>query len=189
MWELTIVALVAMVALGMLVGHATRGPGGAAADPVPARPVPSGRGRLRGRVVRMGAVGVALAAILCIAVPMLGQQRLEQSQAAAARGDVAGAQDAAHDARSMQPWAATPHLQLALVAEQAGDLRRANSHVRDALEHDDSDWSIWLVAARIQTKAGLIREGRRSLRRAQTLNPKSEIFKDLREESRERRSR
>jgi tetratricopeptide (TPR) repeat protein len=186
MWELTIVGLVAVVALGMLVGHATReAPGGASGRPAP-RPA---RGPLRVRVVRMTAVAVALAAILCTAVPMLSQKRLEQSQAAAARGDVPEAVDAAQNARSLQPWAATPYLQLALVEEQAGDLRRANTFVKDAIERDSSDWSIWLVAARIQTKAGLIREGRRSLRRAEALNRKSELFTELRRRARERRSR
>ena len=63
----------------------------------------------------------------------------------------------------MQPWASSPYLQLALLEEQAGDLGRANRHIKDALERDSSDWSTWLVAARIQTKAGFIRQGRRSL--------------------------
>jgi O-Antigen ligase len=186
MWELTIVGLVAVVALGMLVGHATRAAPGAA----PGRPATrNARGPLRARVVRMAAVAVALAAILCTAVPMLGQKRLEQSQAAATRGDVPGAVEAAQNARSLQPWAATPYLQLALVEEQAGHLRRANLFAREAIERDSSDWSIWLVAARVQTKAGLIGQGRRSLRRAEALNPKSELFTELRERSRERRSR
>jgi O-Antigen ligase len=181
MWELTIVALVAVVALGMLVGHATS-PSAPEPERVADRPA---RGRLRPRVVRAAAVLVALAAILCIAVPMLAQQRLEESQAASSRGDVAVAVDAAQGARSLQPWAASPYLQLALVEEQAGDLRQANRYVKDALERDSSDWSIWLVAARIQTKAGLIVQGRRSLRRAKALNQKSQLFEVLRKQSRE----
>jgi tetratricopeptide (TPR) repeat protein len=187
MWELTVVGLVAIVALGMLVGHATS-PFEPDAEPerVPDRPA---RGRLRPRAVRAAAVLVALAAILCTAVPMLAQQRLEESQAASQRGDVAEAMDAAKGARSLQPWAASPYLQLALVEEQAGDLRQANGFVKDALERDSSDWSIWLVAARIQTKAGLIGQGRRSLRRAETLNRKSQLFATLRDDSRERSAR
>jgi hypothetical protein len=37
------------------------------------------------------------------------------------------------------------------------------------------------VAARVQTKAGFIRRGRRSLRQAERLNRKSQLFEALRE--------
>jgi tetratricopeptide (TPR) repeat protein len=134
-------------------------------------------------------VAVSLAAIACIAVPMLAQERLEQSQAAADRGDVAEAVNAAEGARSLEPWASSPYLQLALIEEQADDLGRANSYIKDALERDSLDWGAWLVAARIQTKAGLIGQGRRSLRRAEALNPKSQLFEDLRRQARDRSSR
>jgi tetratricopeptide (TPR) repeat protein len=185
-WELTIVGLVAVVALGMLVGLATT----SAEQREPRRRASSdGRGQLHKRALRTAAVAVSLAAIMCIAVPMLAQERLEQSQAAANRGDVSEAVNAAEGARSLQPWASSPYLQLALIEEQADDLGRANSYVKDALERDSLDWSTWLVAARIQTKAGLIRQARRSLRRAEALNPTSQLFEDLRRQARDRSSR
>ena len=182
MWELTIVGLVAVVALGMLVGLATS----PAEQAAPRRRSPSGtRGQLQHRALRTAAVAVSLAAIMCIAVPMLGQERLEQSQAAADRGDVAEAVNAAEGARSLQPWASSPYLQLALIREQANDLDQANRYIKSAIKRDSRDWSIWLVAARIQTKAGLIRQGRRSLRRAEALNTKSALFEDLRRQARD----
>jgi len=186
MWELTIVGLVAVVALGMLVGLATS----PAEQAEPRRRSPSGtRGQLQHRALRAAAVAVSLAAIMCIAVPMLGQERLEQSQAAAERGDVGEAVNAAEGARSLQPWASSPYLQLALIREQANDLGQANRYVKSAIKRDSRDWSIWLVAARIQTKAGLIRQGRRSLRRAEALNTKSTLFEDLRRQARDASSR
>lgn len=112
---------------------------------------------------------------------MLSQNRLEASQAAAARGDFVGAVDAADDARSVQPWASSPYLQLALLEEQQGHLGAANRHIDDALERDRSDWTAWLVAARVQTKAGFIRRGQRSLREAERLNRRSQLFESLRE--------
>ena len=171
MWELSIVGLVAIVALGILVGRATEGSPRTAA-------VGSPLGR---RVLRTAGVGVALAAILFVAVPMLAQDRLDESQAAAARGDASAAIEAADDARAVQPWASTPYLQLALLEEQQGNLGAANRHIDDALERDRSDWSIWLVAARVQTKAGFIRRGRRSLRQAERLNRRSQLFEALRD--------
>jgi O-antigen ligase len=185
-WELTIVGLVAVVALGMLVGLGTVP--GEQAD-TRRRPSSRGRGELHKRALRTAAVAVSLAAIMCIAVPMLAHERLEQSQAAADRGDVTEAVNAAEGARSLQPWASSPYLQLALIEEQADNLGRANSYIKDALERDSLDWGAWLVAARIQTKAGLIGQGRRSLRRAEALNPTSQLFEDLRRRARDRSSR
>ena len=118
MWELSIVGLVAIVALGILVGRATDG----SPRPVGESAVGGRQSAAAGRVLRTAGVGVALAAILCVAVPMLAQNRLEESQAAAARGDAAAAIEAADDARAVQPWASTPYLQLALLEEQAGNL-------------------------------------------------------------------
>ena len=186
MWELTIVALVAVVALGMLVGHATLPPD----TEEQAREVPSGtRGDVRARALRVAAVAMALAAVMCVAVPMFAQERLEDSRAAADAGDVPKALDKAEDARALEPWASSPYVQLALVEEEAGHLARANRYIKDALERDSRDWSTWLVAARIQTKAGSIREGRRSLRRSEALNPTSQLFEDLRDQARARASR
>ena len=102
---------------------------------------------------------------------------------------MAKALDSADDARSLEPWASSPYVQLALIEEQAGNLGRANRHIKDALERDSRDWATWLVAARIQTKAGSIRAGRRSLRRSEALNPTSELFADLRAQARDRASR
>ena len=175
MWELSIVGLVAIVALGILVGRGT------APQPAVRSPQSAVGSPLRGRVLRTAGVGVALAAIVFAAVPMLAQNRLEESQAAAARGDAAAAIAAADDARSVQPWAATPYLQLALLEEQEGNLGEANRHIEDALERDRSDWSTWLVAARVQTKAGFIRRGRQSLRQAERLNRRSQLFESLRD--------
>ena len=155
MWELSIVGLVAVVALGVLVGRATAPE--ADPRPGPARP-PVAHARLRARALRTAGVAVAFGAILCVAVPMLAQSRLEESQAAAARADAAAAIDAADEARAMQPWAATPHLQLALLEEQEGTSPRRTATSTRRSSAIDSDWSTWLVAAR-QTKAGFIRRG------------------------------
>ena len=125
---------------------------------------------------RMAAVVVCLVAISLEGLALLSQARLDESQSAAKRGDTGTALSAADDAHTLEPWASSPYLQLALLEEQAGHLKAARARIGDALDHDPSDWRIWLVSARIDVKAGFIGEARKSLARARALNPRSPLF-------------
>jgi Tfp pilus assembly protein PilF len=114
---------------------------------------------------------------ICVeGVLLLAQSRLDDSRAAAQRGDQPAALSAALDARSIQPWAASPYLQLALLQEQSGNLRAADRRIREAIERDASDWRLHLVAARIAVKRGFIGKAKRDLDRARALNPRSPLF-------------
>jgi Tfp pilus assembly protein PilF len=121
----------------------------------------------------VSATGIALAVIVGQAIAVYADRKLHTSQAAVARGDEKKAIDAADAARRVEPWAASAYLQLALVSEQFGDVRAARRWIEKATGHDDSDWSLWLVRARLETKDGAIAEARRSLARARALNPLS----------------
>jgi Tfp pilus assembly protein PilF len=101
---------------------------------------------------------------------------VRRSQEAVVGGNLGEALDRAQSARSIQPWAASPYLQLALVQEFGGRIDEAERSIETALANDRSDWRLWLVAARIQTKAGDIEAARASLAKARQLNPKSELF-------------
>jgi O-antigen ligase len=164
MWELTVVSLVGIVCLALLVGPASDVAGSRAVVP-----------RLR-VAPRAAIAGLCVLAISLEAILLLSNMRLEQSQSAAARGDVDAARSAAVDAKSIQPWASSPYLQLALLAEQARDLPAARTNIGQALDRDARDWRLWLVSARIETEAGNISKARRDLRRARTLNPRSPLF-------------
>jgi len=173
MWELTVVSAVGIATLGFLTGPATAASGRPRllADPDP--------GERRSR--RRFAAGVAAVAagwlIICAqAIPFLADIKISDSQAAANRGDGAQALEDATAARNLQPWAASPYLQLALVDEAGGQIAAAGDAIQQAIERDPLDWRLWLVAARIQTKAGNILEARRSLDRAAELNPRSPLF-------------
>lgn len=168
MWQLTIVALVGVICVGLLTGRATAAAEGAAA-PAPARP-------RRMLALRAAAIAGCLVVIVAVGVGLLTQARLDASEAAATRGDNQEAVSAAQDARGLEPWATSPYLQLALLEEQAGNLRSARAWLADALDRDDRDWRLWLVSARIETKLGSIAEARRSFARARSLNPRSPIF-------------
>jgi tetratricopeptide (TPR) repeat protein len=168
MWELTIVSLVGMTVLGLLVGPATE----------PLR-------RVRDAPRARFGLGVALAAagwlVLCAqAAPLLVDSELRASQRASARGDVASAIARARTARKLEPWASSPYLQLALVAEQAGNLRAAREWIGAATRRDREGWRPWLVEARIATEQGDIAGARRALHRAAALNPRSPLFAAVR---------
>jgi tetratricopeptide (TPR) repeat protein len=114
--------------------------------------------------------------LLAQAIPLLVQVKLEDSQAALRRGDAKGALAAARTARRIEPWAASPYLQLGLVEERMGALRPARTWLRKALERDPRNWQLWLVSARVEAKAGRISAAKASLERAEQLNPRSPIF-------------
>lgn len=79
-------------------------------------------------------------------------------------------------ARGLQPWAASPYVQLALVEEQLGELDVARYWISEAIERADDDWRLWFIKARLETNAGDIDEARESLARARELNPRSQLF-------------
>ena len=127
-------------------------------------------------VPRAAFVVVCLVAICFEGLALFSQGRLQESQSAAKRGDANAALSAADDARALEPWAASPYLQIALLEEQTGDLRAARRRIVEALDRDPSDWRLWLASARIDAKAGLIGQARSSLARARSLNPRSPLF-------------
>jgi hypothetical protein len=162
MWELTAVTLVGVFVLGLLTGPATATTGAAAFAP--------------GRLAAGLAVVVAVAVVAAEAVSLLADVEVRRSQADARAGDLRRAQSRALDATKLEPWAATPYLQLALVDEARGDLTSARGSIREAIRRDDSDWRTWWIAARIDHRLGRTAAAARSLARARHLNPRSPLF-------------
>jgi len=128
------------------------------------------------RIYRANFPVLAGLAIL-LAIPLLAGARITSSQDAAARGDAATAIKDALDARSIQPWAATPYLQVALVAEQAGRYSAALAWIGRAIARAPDNWQLWLVQARIDLEFGDVAGARQSLDRARALNPRSPLFR------------
>ena len=133
------------------------------------------------RRVGLGVAAIVLACLLVLAhaIPLFAQREIGHSQAAVRRGDLGDALAAAKRARDIQPWAATPYLQLALVSEQAGALASARVWIDKAIARDRTDWRLWLASARIETRLGRVTAAERSLRRAVALNPRSPLLKGI----------
>jgi O-Antigen ligase/Tetratricopeptide repeat len=171
-WQITAIAAVAIVALALVVGSEVE------------RPKPVTVVRERGeRSLRfaLGAAALACAwVVICAqAIPWLASIKLSASQAAVRSGDGDDAFNDAADAKRIQPWAASPYLQLALVEEASGHLAAARSWIGEAIERDRENWRLWLVAARLETKAGDIAKAEQTLERAASLNPRSPLFADV----------
>lgn len=133
-------------------------------------------GLSRPRWARPAMIAASLACIPLLVVSVSGATNVADSQAAAARGDAGAALRAARDAQTVQPYAATPRLQEALVLEQAGDLRGAGVAAKAATDREPTNWRTWLIRARIEAGLGNRAQALRLYRRARSLNPHSPIF-------------
>jgi hypothetical protein len=163
-WQLTALTAVGMVSLGLLAGPVALSSSG----DVPRR---AWRPAVRGAAI---AAGVLL--VVAQAIPWLSDLQLRASAAAVRRSDGGAAIRDAHQARRLQPWAASPYLQLALVYEQFGRLTAARDAIGAALDRSPLDWRLWLVSARLATEAGDLAAGRAGLLHAASLNPRSPLF-------------
>lgn len=144
----------------------------AAGAMVAARCEQLGRDR-RPRSFGLAIVGLALAwaAALALVGPLLVEREIDSSKAAADRGDLTSAADHAETAHSIEPWAASPYVQLALVAEQAGEYPRAIEQVGRAIEREDRNWVLYALRSRFHRENGEPAQARRDFEEAKSLNP------------------
>jgi hypothetical protein len=133
-------------------------------------------GWLRGSAPRLALCAVALLCLAVIAVPMASTGALRDSQSLALRGQLGPALARARDAAKLQPYAATPQMQQALVLEQAGDIPHALTPALRATQDEPTNWRTWLVLSRLQARAGNVPAALAAYRRAHALNPHSAIF-------------
>jgi hypothetical protein len=115
----------------------------------------------------------ATAAIIAIAIPFATTSAIRSSQAAARIGNVNSALSDALTAQRLEPDAATPRLQRALLFEQAHDYGAARAPAAEAAVREPTNWSVWVVKARIDAESGHPRAAVADYRRAHALNPHS----------------
>jgi hypothetical protein len=161
-WQIGAVPFVAMLAAAAVFV-----PSGAAA------PSATFARRLAPRAVL--AIGT-LIALWAIAVPLAETTQVRASQAAARRGDLRAALDHALTAERLEPAAASPRLQEALVYERLGATRQASDAIAQAIDRERTNWTLWLTASRIATEADQPQKALTDYRRARDLNPASPLF-------------
>lgn len=155
MWQLPALA-VAMLLLGsVLTGDRHR----ADAEPAPLR-LP----------LRAAVAVAALAAIVAIAIPLAATSLVRDSEAEVRAGDLSRALDSARTAQNVQPGAASPRLQQALILESRGEFALGVEAARAATEREPTNWRTWFVLSRIEAENGQAAAAVRDYRRAESLN-------------------
>ncbi len=127
--------------------------------------------------VAIGALALAWLSIAALVGPLLVAGKLSDSRAEAASGDIEAAISDASTARSVEPWAASPYVQLALLAELQGDYPEAITRLGQAIDREDRNWELFYLRARVEEESGDYTAAYEDLLRAVSLNPKSTTLK------------
>ncbi len=161
-WQIGVMPLIAMLLVAVALG------GDGERD---------GRGSSRTRVITRVVLGViALLSLWAIAVPLAMTNDVRSSQAAVLKGNFQTALADAATAQNLEPDAASPRLQRALILEQLGDIGGARQAVAQAEVREPANWRIWFVASRLATEANKPRLALAYYERAKALDPTSPIF-------------
>lgn len=127
--------------------------------------------------LRLGAIAVAIASLFAVAVPLATVSTVRASQAAVLSGDPARALAEARAAVRLEPDAASPRIQLALVLELEGDIPGALAAAQAAASNEPANWSAWLIVSRLEAEAGHPAVSVRAYLRSRSLNPQSPMFR------------
>lgn len=117
-----------------------------------------------------------LVAICVIAVPITSISLVRKSQTEAGKGDLNSSLELARSAVEVQPAAASPRLQEALVLELGGNLNAAAAAALAAVEREPTNWRHWATLSRIEARRGRVDSSVAAYREARRLNPRGLIF-------------
>ncbi|HET8862658.1 MAG TPA: O-antigen ligase family protein [Solirubrobacterales bacterium] len=162
-WEIAALGAVFFLAAGVLVAARCR----QLALPL------SESAEIEERRFGLAVAGLALAWIAAVALigPLLVEREIHSSESAAAKGDLAAAVNYADTARSIEPFAASPYVQLGLLAESQGDYATAAEHYTQAIDREDRNWQLYYLRSRVEEAAGDEAAARADLNHARRLNP------------------
>lgn len=121
----------------------------------------------------LAVAGLAAAWIAALALvgPLLVTRELHSAEAAAERGELANAVEHAENARSIEPWAASPYVLLGLLAKAQGEYPLAASRFSQAIDREDRNWQLYYLRAGAEREAGDEAAAAADLARARQLNP------------------
>lgn len=160
-WKIPVISIAALLLIAVLV---------TAGDPESDRPASLPV------AVRAGVAALSVAALVAIAIPLASTTLIRQSQEAAGEGNTAAALSDARSAQNVQPGAATPRIQEALLLESEGEYAAAAAAAVAATEREPTNWRTWLLLSRIEAQRGRPGAAISDYRRARALNPLSVVF-------------
>lgn len=170
-WQMAAIVAVLMALAAVTLAGKDDTPPATADDQWPAAAVRPSRLPLTAVVVAF-----AILCLLAISVPLAGALALRASQTAAQQGDLQVAYSDARLYATLEPYAASPYLQEALVLELGNRLRPAVRAARVATMKSPTDWQTWLTLARIESEFGQERRAVAALAVARSLNPLGSVF-------------
>jgi tetratricopeptide (TPR) repeat protein len=109
---------------------------------------------------------------------LLVTREITQSQNAVASGDIPSAISHAKTARSIEPWAASPYVQLGLLADLQQDYPSAIAHFGDAIEREDHNWQWYYLRSEAEHLSGDEAAAQADLGRARHLNPRLKCLRE-----------
>jgi hypothetical protein len=163
-WELTVLPVAFLLLAAAIVAR----PSGDAAAATHERTGPG--------FARFVLPALAVAGGIAILIPMAGSEAIRNSQASVADQNLPRALGDAQTAGDIEPLAASPSLQQALVLELQGDLDGAVAAARQATVDEPTNWRTWLVLSRLEAKDGNAAESVAAYREARDLNPDAPLF-------------
>ena len=134
----------------------------------------AGRAEAReGRSWGLTAATLAIAWISAVGLvgPLLVEREIEASRDAAGEDNLASAVDHAEHARSIEPFAASPYVQLGLLAQLNGEYEVAISHFTNAIDREEDNWQWYYLRSKVESEAGDDAAAEADLEKARELNP------------------
>jgi O-antigen ligase len=170
-WEIAAFGAVFLLAAGVAVAArcAQLAPAG----------IPGGDAPRDERRFGLTVAGLAVAWIAALALigPLLVEREIDASRDAAGAGNFESAVDHADTARSIEPFAASPYVQLGLLAELQRDYPTAKQRLSQAISRQDRDWQLYYLRSRVEHEAGEEAAARADLSHARELNPLEECLR------------
>jgi len=169
-WELGVIPAAFLLVAAVAVA------GGGEPDPAVRHRQARGPWRFAPIAGRVAVVGAGVACLIAIALPLAVERDLAQSQDAAAQADLSEALTKAQDAANVEPYAAMPKLQEALVLERQGKLEAALAAATSAEGKESTNWQIPLIISRLEARLGNARAAVDAYRTAYWLAPRLPIL-------------
>jgi hypothetical protein len=163
-WEIAAMGAIFFLASGALVA-------GRCAQLAAALPGTDGKTEQRRFGLAVAGLAVAWITALALIGPLLVDREIKASQSAAADGNIASAVEHADTARSIEPWAASPYVQLGLLAQFQGEYETASGRFSQAIHREDRNWLLYYLRSKAEHEGGAAAAAAADLGQAQRLNP------------------